>query len=272
MEIPPSGGDRPPFDPNDVTHETQLQAYYTGIVDGIDARLDEGEDPAQIEGYLTSGGYCHIFYDASTNAVIKMPRVLVGFTDPESDENDEDVLMPPEAGTVQTAYKAPLERGRGVPGLEQIITVVDDNGQAGRGAVICEFVSGVTLSKILGEGESEGENPPMFDEHYDRLIETLIAMSERGLIVDGDASNIIYDPDKGFTIIDYPTIEHTQEQGLSRQGDIMSQLKNIAKLGGMLHPSLSAFHVIVRFGDAIERRFGRQVASEMFSAWYADED
>jgi len=193
------------------------------------------------------------------DVVIKLPRVLVEheYEDENGVDCYEDVLPP--AGTVDKGYREPLERGRGIPGLEQIVTTIDDGGRDGGGAIICERIPGKVWDKMTNEEQCE-----IPAEHYDRLLESLVRMGEQNLVVDNDPDNIMYDSSVGFTILDYSTKEYREEQlGTAQLSDGASQATWVAGKHGALNENTDHPVHKANLLDAIKRRFGDSVAREV---------
>jgi len=86
-----------------------------------------------------------------------------------------------------------LEKGLGVPGLEQIVTA-DQEG----GVIVTELVKGKPIAMIPSMVLAGRIKP----RHLEKLKATLEAMKERDLECD-NVSNVIFDPATGFTIVDY---------------------------------------------------------------------
>lgn len=230
-------------------------AHARQVTDSIGERLARGEEPDSIEGYITSGGQCHIYRDPNTGYIVKIPRVT---------EQEHERILPP-AGMIAQRYKEPLERGKGVDGLEQIVTAVDDRGEAGGGSVWVQEAPGKTWETMTTE--EQRDIPP---EHYDRLMNTLEQMEEKGVVIDNHASNIMYDPSAGFTIIDY----HTREYWLGLDPELSATAQDqtfrlggdrggLTECGGELSPQ----EHINKFTEAAERKFGPDAANRIRQSW-----
>ncbi|HKR81863.1 MAG TPA: hypothetical protein VJR27_02590 [Candidatus Saccharimonadales bacterium] len=257
-----------------VMHETSdfdTSNYEAQIAD-IDQKLDDGVSPEAIEGYIATGGTCYVYRDSETGAIIKLPRVVI---EVEEDDGQGDFTYydeAPPAGTVNT-YKEALERGEGVPGLEQIVGTIDDQGRDGAGAIICKEAPGKTFSRVSSE-----ERRHIPKEHYDNLMETLEAMSQHDLVIDNDPDNLMYDPQAGFTVIDYQTRVHRRDE--ARKYDIDSELERpvsgaqltewISKITGALwggmDPNKSPEHLDKIIRSAYDK-FGPEVAEKIRKTW-----
>lgn len=69
--------------------------------------------------------------------------------------------------------------------------------------VIMERLPGRDITHIPAE-----EFPPLQDEHIIQLIETVRALAARGCVIDPKQSNFMFDPEVGFSILDYHVREH----------------------------------------------------------------
>jgi len=83
--------------------------------------------------------------------------------------------------------------GKGIPHLEQIVAA--------------SYKDGVTVAEVM-PGKEVGHLTPdeikgVTDEQLGELVDTLIAVSERGIEIDPKPSNIFYDPKEGYGIVDY---------------------------------------------------------------------
>jgi hypothetical protein len=93
---------------------------------------------------------------------------------------------------------AHLQRGEGVDGLEQLIT-----GNKHENVIITTLMPGKGISSIPALQLARQVKP----EHVTRLEATLSQMRERELEFD-NVGNILFDPEHGFSIIDYRLITH----------------------------------------------------------------
>lgn len=107
----------------------------------------------------------------------------------------------PYNGEFQTSVNSQVEallKGSGVEGLEQIVTA--------------DIESGVIITK-KAEGRRLADIPRvelyknLKEDHVRRLDSTLKEMVERQLEVD-NVQNVLFDPEEGFTLIDYRTPIH----------------------------------------------------------------
>lgn len=144
-------------------------------------RADKDAVPL-LPGYIDKGSNMFVFQSANNpDHCIKVPGVY---------EYDESLDI------VQEEYVEPLVRGRGIDGLEQIVEYEPKTGD-NPGSVTVEKAEGTRLDKLMAGGATPSE-----PEHYRKLVATLEQMGQHDLAPD-DAKNVMYSPDKGFTVIDY---------------------------------------------------------------------
>lgn|GEM_PF-2217547 len=245
--------------PHEGTQNTQtesqdndeMQERYTNMVNDIDAQLATGKNPKEIDNFVGQGGLSYVYKDKERNVVVKLPRVYEE-VEWEQDGEEHFADVPPSVNTINTALIEPLKKGKGVDGLEQIVTVIDHEGVAGKGAVVCEFAPGKTWNKL-----SPDEQLDIPDTHYDRLMDTLEEMGNRGLLIDNDPENFIYDPEKGFTIIDYQLQETRYSEGEVRDGAAQARLiQDHTRYPGALASPNSTLRHETRLRAAMIRKFG----------------
>ena len=107
----------------------------------------------------------------------------------------------PDAKHIRTAVNDRaicLALSKGIQGLEQGAAVSYDPP-----VVISELAPGNELYKMTHE-----ERLQIPDEHWQQLEAAVLLGSERGISIDGNSDNFLYDPDTGFTIIDFRRKKH----------------------------------------------------------------
>ncbi|MCA9340946.1 hypothetical protein KC952_00265 [Candidatus Saccharibacteria bacterium] len=83
--------------------------------------------------------------------------------------------------------------GKGVPHLEQIVAASYKDG-----VTVAEMMPGKEVGNLTID-----EAQAVTNEQLGVLVDTLIAVSERGIEIDSKPSNIFYDPKEGYGIVDY---------------------------------------------------------------------
>lgn len=114
-------------------------------------------------------------------------------------------------------------RGLGIKGLEQICAAsLRDR------VVVCEYVRGITTDTITAS-----DMDLISDTHVDELLETITHASKAGILFDGwnnMGGNAIFNPEDGFTLIDYQSIDGD----VSVRKNISFALKSLGAVGVML--------------------------------------
>jgi hypothetical protein len=87
----------------------------------------------------------------------------------------------------------PLLRAEGIPHTSQLVSYSFDDG-----VVIMELLEGTEVANFSPE-----EAPEYSDEHIIQLIDTVRELDAKGLVIDPKASNFMYDPEQGFSVLDY---------------------------------------------------------------------
>jgi hypothetical protein len=93
----------------------------------------------------------------------------------------------------------PLLRAEGIPHTSQLVAYSFEDG-----VVIMNLLDGTDVSNFSPE-----EAPEYTDEHIVELIDTVRELDAKGLVIDPKPSNFMYDPKKGFSVLDY----HLKNQG-----------------------------------------------------------
>jgi hypothetical protein len=89
-------------------------------------------------------------------------------------------------------------------------------------------------------------------------------MAERDLVIDNDQDNVMYDPNAGFTIIDYQTKEYRKN---NEPVDAASQVGWMGRSGGMLGDEGATTSHLQKLRDAARQKFGDAKAADIESAW-----
>lgn len=112
-------------------------------------------------------------------------------------------------------------RAKGVPHLEQVVAMSYDNR-----AVVTELMPGRELDK-----DTPIENMQhVTDQQLSDFVDTVIAANERGIDIDPKPTNIFYDPEVGFGIIDLNPANGKTELG-STVGSMATSLSNTGFFG-----------------------------------------
>jgi hypothetical protein len=87
----------------------------------------------------------------------------------------------------------PLIRAKDIPHTSQLVSYsFEDN------VVIMELLPGTDVTNFTPE-----EAPEYSNEHIIQLIDTVQELDAKGLVIDPKPSNFMYDPEQGFSVLDY---------------------------------------------------------------------
>jgi hypothetical protein len=82
---------------------------------------------------------------------------------------------------------------KGIPGLERIVAASYENG-----VTVAEVMPGKEMGSLTVEDIQN-----ISDEQLGELVDTLVAVHDRGIGIDPKPSNLLYDREAGFGIVDY---------------------------------------------------------------------
>ncbi len=152
---------------NAQLYDKKFRDIVKGLKEDIDTKtLDE------IPGYLGGGSNGHAF----------------------AIEVDGQTYAVKFGGAVQMNYELKaLHRGKGIPNLSQLVAYSFEDT-----ATIMECLPGKNVSEY-----NVNTRPQYTTEEIVNLISTVEIMSKNGLVIDPKESNFMYDPDVGFSILDY---------------------------------------------------------------------
>lgn len=86
-----------------------------------------------------------------------------------------------------------LLRAKGIPRTSQLEAYSFEDG-----VTIMQLLPGIEVTKL-----SHGDPLRYSDQHIIQLIDTVRALDSRGISIDPKASNFMYDPVEGFSVLDY---------------------------------------------------------------------
>lgn len=116
--------------------------------------------------------------------VVKVPRVV-----------RENV-----AGLVNDIVEANV-RVLSIPGYERIVAASPE------GVIVSEQIVGSDLADISPEDLS-----CITDDQIDNYVQAIIEGHAHGISIDPKPANVMYDPEKGFTIVDYSRFDNTTDE------------------------------------------------------------
>lgn len=157
---------------------TQYNQVFKPIITGLRAEL---QDPASRKEHPAFMG------NGSNSAVFRITH----------EGKDYAVRVPngtkPSPSTIDS-HLAGAVLGKGMPHLEQITAVSYEDG-----VTVAEVMPG----KEMGKDMTSEDVAAITDEQLSGLVDTLTAVSEHGIEIDPKPTNIFYDRDAGFGIVDY---------------------------------------------------------------------
>lgn len=164
-----------------VEYRTTLLQSYEPFADQI-ARIKEelkAKPAIDIKGYIAAGNESEVFKVVDGQGVEYAARIS-RYADKKGDHID--------------SYPEGTLRGRGIDGLEQLVAL--------------SYTESVTIGELLkGKGLEKyttAEIAAIPDEHFLMLADTLLdSVAAGGISVDGNDGNVLYDPEHGFSIVDY---------------------------------------------------------------------
>lgn len=112
-------------------------------------------------------------------------------------------------------------RAKGVPHLEQVVAMSYDNS-----AIVTELMPG----RELGKDTPIESMQQVTDEQLFDFVDTVIAANKRGIDIDPKPTNIFYDSEEGFGIIDLNPASSKTELG-NTVGDMATSLSNTGFYG-----------------------------------------
>ncbi|HKR81510.1 MAG TPA: hypothetical protein VJR27_00745 [Candidatus Saccharimonadales bacterium] len=160
---------------------------YRDEVAAIATRLDNGEQPRQVRGYINSGWDFDVFRLKDARLVAKLPHTN------ESNAPEE---------VVRTVMQT-LARVAGRPGLEQLV----GGSLHYPTALLCAYAPSQNACDTP-EAQLRGIQP----QYFARLFSNLQFLQNEGLFLDPGIGNVRYGRTQGFTLIDL-----LDETGYARQ-------------------------------------------------------
>ncbi len=100
-----------------------------------------------------------------------------------------------------------LIRAKFIPHTSQLVSYSFEDG-----VVIMELLDGTDVTNFTPE-----QAPEYTDEHIIQLIDTVQELDAKGLVIDPKASNFMYDPKNGFSVLDYHLKQIGGRYGLAQE-------------------------------------------------------
>ncbi|HSW37411.1 MAG TPA: hypothetical protein VLG37_03530 [Candidatus Saccharimonadales bacterium] len=163
-----------------IQGRAEMLRRYGAFAPTVERLRQESADPAtrkEHPAYLGTGLNSNVFkiLDGEKTYAVRIPK---------SKEVNASVVDSHLAGAVL---------GKGVPHLEQIVAASYEDG-----ATVAEMMPGKEVEDLTID-----EIKRITDNQLGELVDTLIAVSQRGIEIDPRPSNVLYDTEAGFGIVDY---------------------------------------------------------------------
>jgi hypothetical protein len=229
--------------------------------DMIMAMYTKLPNPIQYEqNYLGEDSTSYVL-DAGDGNVVKVAKGDEGY------DGWHDDIDPMAEHNARVETVEALQRGKGVEGLEQLVTYgsLDPNtaplAESSDLIIITQKVSGETLGSM-----DDGGRAAIPVEHYEKFIDTLKAMSERDIVIRPDPDTIVYDPETGFTATDYTTVESrmTQFEPEPSTAEDVAVSFGSPDAGTLVQLDIAPTSVpqhALKYHDAVQRKLGDSAAA-----------
>jgi hypothetical protein len=161
---------------------TQKEAGILAAFDNFVPAIDRLQSDIEKDKVSSLGGGVHsMVYPIEVND----KKYVVRMVNP----NSKSVVV----GSIIHDHVAAGARATGIPGMEKITAA-----SYAKNMVVSEFIDAKKISNL-----SPTEILQIPDEHLDKLRATREQASARGIKFDAHYDNLLYDPESGFTDIDY---------------------------------------------------------------------
>ncbi len=145
---------------------------FGAVISSLKERMLEG-DPKQLPEYLGSGSNGSAF-----KIEVDGKKYAAKFTN----------------SVVQSNFEIkPLLKADGIEHVSQFVCHSFEDG-----VVIMELLPGTDVTNFTAENA-----PEYTDKDLEQLIDTVVQLESAGLVIDPKASNFLYSPDSGFSVLDY---------------------------------------------------------------------
>lgn len=169
-----------------------LTAYaeFAPIVDRLRGELADPTTRKEHPAYLSNGSNSTVFTisHGEKKYAVRVP--------------DGDAIKPGEVDS----HMAGAVLGKGLPHLEQIVAASYEDG-----VTVAEVLPGKEAGDLTVEDVEQ-----VTDGQINDLVDTLVAANARGIEIDVKPSNFLYDPEAGYSIVDYHSSKkagkNTQDQ------------------------------------------------------------
>lgn len=150
-------------------------------------RALETTPPKEVSGYLAAGNEALVF--ATERDGKKYAIRISQIADPDH---------------IESYVEAPRQ-GYKVPGIEQLVGFSRKDG-----ATAAELIPGKSIDKY-----TTTEIAAIPTRHLEGLAATMISAAKRGIALDGNDGNLLYDPEAGFGFVDCGTTDTESSRGIA---------------------------------------------------------
>lgn len=185
--------------PSEASPLTPQQDYYTSAVRPLLEGLQHSNraDYADVPGYLGSGNTVNAFRIDTPDGSLVV-RIIKPALDKE---------------VVTARYTQSLAPAQGRRCMEQFVI-----GLPEAGVVLTRLVPGRTPDHI------DAPLAAATDQQIGELISTVAQGRHDGFVFDGSATNVLYDPEAGFGLIDFSTVEVVGQEHLLSEGETVGDV------------------------------------------------
>jgi len=145
---------------------------FGAVISSLKARMLEG-DPKQLPEYLGSGSNGSAF-----KIEVDGKEYAAKFTN----------------SVVQSNFEIkPLLKADGIEHVSQFVCHSFEDG-----VVVMELLPGTDVTNFTSENA-----PEYTEKDLEQLVDTVVKLESAGLVIDPKASNLLYSPESGFSVLDY---------------------------------------------------------------------
>jgi len=232
-----------------IRGRADLLSAYSDFEPVVNEQWNELSDPATLKShpiYLGSGSNATVFSIERDNKkyAVRMPK---------GNAKKPELIDAHLAGAVL---------GKGVPHLEQIVAASYKDG-----VTVAEVMPGKEIGKLEAEEAAQVTN-----EQLRELVDTLIEAHNRGIGIDTKPSNLLYDANEGYGIIDYHSTLGAEKRGeVPTLGELIGTIGMVLENTGRYGKSLKSektvedfeqearyakanYDVLTRYRDQVEEK------------------
>ena len=195
-------GEAPLYDTHAATNpETDIGNIEDEIIENYDTfreQLKELHESTENSALIGAGTHSNVYKISKDGREYAVRDVRVGARRVE----------------IMHSHIAAGARAKSLRGLEQIVAASYEEGM-----IVSEFVPGSNLQELTVE-----QLAAIPDDHFDMLVSARLAAMEKGVVFDDHPPNTLYDPEQGFTDIDYHLANST-----NKKVDVVDAAKTVVR-------------------------------------------